>query len=377
MASIIKTNKGMWAYRVHRTIDDKEINKYKSGFRTKAEAKRAALELESQIDNGLQVNNNISFADYFLKWAQVYVIGKQSVDVDKSINLIYQRIKNYFGTTPLAKIKKITYQKFINDMTEQHHLAKRTIIKYNTYINKMVNNAIDEGIIIRSFTNHIQNYGHEGKKANKKFLDLANFEKLINYAFKVASIDYPIASMTAFAGLTGARASEVLGMTWHDVDFENHTITINKIYSPERKLKKTKTPSSVRTIAIPNNLINLLKQLKHAQQAYYLATGYRDHDNFIFRNAKTLHIFTNRNINYRFYHLQSKAGIPVDKQISFHGLRHTHASYLISNNVPISYISKRLGHKDISVTLKTYAHLLDEIEQKNNQQAMNLLDKIN
>lgn len=56
------------------------------------------------------------------------------------------------------------------------------------------------------------------------------------------------------------------------------------------------------------------------------------------------------------------------KEITCHGLRHTHASMLLFKGVNIKYVSRRLGHKDIVTTLQTYSHIMDEMEQKESRQ---------
>ena len=79
----------------------------------------------------------------------------------------------------------------------------------------------------------------------------------------------------------------------------------------------------------------------------------------------------------------SKFALPIDevenkdnymqlKQISFHGLRHTHATILIANGENIKVVSERLGHTDIRMTLNTYTHVLKSMKNK----TANLLDKI-
>ncbi|WP_313803744.1 tyrosine-type recombinase/integrase [Cytobacillus sp.] len=50
--------------------------------------------------------------------------------------------------------------------------------------------------------------------------------------------------------------------------------------------------------------------------------------------------------------------------MTFHGLRHTHASLLLYQGINVKYISRRLGHNDIVTTLQTYSHIVDEMEQK-------------
>ena len=70
--------------------------------------------------------------------------------------------------------------------------------------------------------------------------------------------------------------------------------------------------------------------------------------------------------------LAEEVGFPA---IRFHGLRHSHVSYLLHNGVDIAYISKRVGHSNVNVTLKTYAHMLKEKEAEQSSRTINLLQK--
>lgn len=64
------------------------------------------------------------------------------------------------------------------------------------------------------------------------------------------------------------------------------------------------------------------------------------------------------------------------KIITFHGLRHTHASYLLSKDVAIQYVSERLGHADVNITLSVYTHLLDKKRSIETQKALDELQKL-
>ncbi|EKP3986685.1 tyrosine-type recombinase/integrase, partial [Listeria monocytogenes] len=66
-----------------------------------------------------------------------------------------------------------------------------------------------------------------------------------------------------------------------------------------------------------------------------------------------------------------------NKDISIHGLRHTHATLLLYNDCNIKYLSKRLGHNTIVTTLETYSHVIDEMEQKESYKISELMNKIN
>lgn len=88
--------------------------------------------------------------------------------------------------------------------------------------------------------------------------------------------------------LTGCRASEVIALQWPDINFDENTIRIDKSwdYVYATGFKPTKTPAGVRTIDVPQMLINLLKRLRAEQTAANMKTGYRDNLNLVFRNNK-------------------------------------------------------------------------------------------
>ncbi|MFS0752465.1 tyrosine-type recombinase/integrase [Oceanobacillus sp. 1P07AA] len=62
--------------------------------------------------------------------------------------------------------------------------------------------------------------------------------------------------------------------------------------------------------------------------------------------------------------------------ITMHGLRHTHASVLLYENVSIHYISERLGHSDINTTLREYTHVIKELREKDEQETINIFEKM-
>ncbi|MCK8627659.1 tyrosine-type recombinase/integrase [Fructobacillus cardui] len=64
------------------------------------------------------------------------------------------------------------------------------------------------------------------------------------------------------------------------------------------------------------------------------------------------------------------------KQIKMHGLRHTHASYLLANDVDIQYVSERLGHAGVDITMKVYAHLMKEKRFKEKDKTIRLLQNL-
>ena len=179
--------------------------------------------------------------------------------------------------------------------------------------------------------------------------------------------------------LTGLRVSELCGLRWCDVDFKNGTISVSNqlIYEPKAKvlfLGKLKTQSSNRKITIPLVLVNYLKNLKKARAATNLEYIVLDKMGNPY-NPKALSTNFSKKIS-----LFSK---PIDQveekenymqlpKITFHGLRHTHATMLIANGENVKVVSERLGHSDIRMTLNTYTHIVDDM----NKNTAQLLDNM-
>lgn len=76
-------------------------------------------------------------------------------------------------------------------------------------------------------------------------------------------------------------------------------------------------------------------------------------------------------VNKSLKHALKRAGIA--KRITHQGLRHSHVSLLLFKGINIKYISRRVGHSDVSTTLNKYSHIIDEMEQLESQKVNELL----
>ncbi|WP_156656556.1 tyrosine-type recombinase/integrase, partial [Fructilactobacillus florum] len=124
-----------------------------------------------------------------------------------------------------------------------------------------------------------------------------------------------------------------------------------------------KTESSKRTIRVNQEILKIISELK--------VNGYQE----TFMNQfKTLP--TSGAVNKVLRNSLKELGINKHR-FHFHSLRHTHVAYLLSNDVDIYVISKRLGHSNISTTTNVYSYLIDEYKNRANDQIENILDKLN
>jgi len=164
---------------------------------------------------------------------------------------------------------------------------------------------------------------------------------------------------------TGCRISELLALTWQDVDMAGCTITINKIIQRTDKqwtVLEPKTKSSRRTISVPQECVVALKKQKAQQAAWRLRAGSKWQDIvpglvFTCLKGQPLHRSV---VCHALQRECKKLGLPV---LTIHQLRHLHASLLLAQGLPIPLVAARLGHANPSVTMKIYAHAVDRQDE--------------
>lgn len=166
---------------------------------------------------------------------------------------------------------------------------------------------------------------------------------------------------------TGMRQGEILGLKWQDINYDEQTIDIKRsiknvahIDSEDKKryefvVQTPKTKRSIRTIPIPSNLIVPLKNHRKAQlqEKFRAGSSYNDND-FIFTTELGTNIDAS-NLLKKFKKILLKANIPYRK---FHALRHTFATKLFENDVPIKTVQELLGHSNMSITANIYTHVM-------------------
>lgn len=366
-----------WTFRIrYKDTTGKRKSLSKGGFRTKTEAYTVGLELELKYKQvGLSTDENISFYDYYQNWIKVYKIGKLDKTTESRYNAIGKFIKENFHDDLLKQITKAQYQKALDDYAAKH--VKHTVRRFNGIIRHCIKDALEDRVIYRDFTRDVVIQGSESKASDLKYLEKNEASALKDYCLKNASLKSISYYEIIFGLMTGCRYGEVTGLTWKDINYKDKTISITKAYDYKFQtgFKNVKTPSSVRVITINDELITMLKKLHKEQNTAFMKQGYRDDLNLVFRN-NCHQIISDEAVNKTLRTILDSDHINSKNTITFHGLRHTHASLLISNDIGIDYISKRLGHSNTSVTMNVYLHLLESKRKVEDDNAMKFLETI-
>lgn len=166
------------------------------------------------------------------------------------------------------------------------------------------------------------------------------------------------------AAFYGLRRGEVLGLKWDAIDFERNTITIKRTVTSVNidgkitiiEQDSAKTKSSLRTLPLVSQFREYFLSVRDAQKENKRVCGNSyDYgcDGYIFVDALGRRMKPDY-ISCTFTSLLEKNGL---KRIRFHDLRHSCASLLLANGVPMKQIQEWLGHSDFNTTANIYAHL--------------------
>lgn len=341
-------------------IDYKLVQTSKSGFKTKRAAKEYAIKMENDITNGVNIADNPTFYNFFQAW--INEVKKPTLRPSTFVKYEQdlKRLDNYFRFTKIKDIKRLDYQQFIN----QINVSTLTLRMINRRYRACVKYAILESIISNDFTQGVELSGNDDHVKHPQYLNIREIKALTNYVKDNRSGNKLTYYMILTSLYTGARYGEIAGLQWQDLNFKDKTISISHSWHPDTKeLGETKNKQSIRTIVVTDELLKILNELKTNNNNLVFAT----------KNGHVPPAYSNMSASLKL--ILNKLNINK-KDFTMHSLRHCHVALLHSQGVDWYAISRRLGHKDLSTTLETYAYMIDEEKRKSNSIIQNKLHKI-
>ena len=261
----------------------------------------------------------------------------------------------------IAKMVCDTYNLDIKKMFTSSNtkpLSEKTIRNHMEIIYSILNTAVKWNVIKDNPMKRIDM--KRSKHTSAKFYDDIQVGKMLD---ELANEHISLATMVYLSIDIGLRRGELTGLTWDDVDFKKSQISINKqrhyVVGYGVIEDTPKTNAGIRTVTISKTVLNLLKKYRNYQirQRLKLGSAWKN-EPYIFLNEDGSAI--SPNLPYKwFVSFLERHNLP---KITFHQLRHTNASLLISSGEDIATVSGRLGHADKSITLNTYTHLIKSRE---------------
>lgn len=346
MASIVKVGKKYKA----------QISLYKHGthkkliktFHTKEEANLWALEMELEKGKGKDLaNREAYFPDFFSNW--LYIVKKKDIRETTFQNYIkaLRIIEDLFAGIKLKDLNDIIVQQKVDKYAENH--SKKTTHELLLKIKTSLRDAYARGYISTDFLYLVKARGKILDKRNKA-LSITDFKKLRTYLLENPIDEFHILILLALE--TGMRRGELLGIK-PEYLFE-YGIQVRESISPTSTDTSLKTENSKRDVTINKEVYDLIQAIPVKPNGYIF-----DPDGF--------------HQSRKLAKLLEELGIP---KTTFHGLRDTHASFLFSKDIDITYVSKRLGHVNIQTTQNYYLELMPEKRHQQDADALNLLNSL-
>lgn len=359
---------------------------------------KSRKELKDKVKKFLQEleNNHVDAISTITigKWCQIWLneIVKPSVKIKTYEN--YKRTCNnhiipVFGKVYLKKLQPINIQKYLNKLCENRE--PNTVITIRNHFIILLNAAIEYGYVKINVAKRTKPPKKRSKEINplndeqiKKLLYIAEKGEYIFYGIKqrwqendgMIYLRKSYYVVVVLALTTGMRQGEIFGLKWENISFSKKSLYVvnNMVTSAENgeMLDSPKTVTSKRNILLPQRTLEVLQQWQIYQKKYEEKWSgiYNNSNNLVFTNSYG-NMVSITNFTKRYFRKMLRAA-NINDDVTFHTLRHTHATQLLKHGVNIKVVSERLGHSSTSVTMNIYAHALPDMQES----AINELNKI-
>lgn len=288
-------------------------------------------------ENG-ELSADMLFADFMELWLEVVRNSIEKTTFSSYTQMVKGKIVPYFRKTgvKLGELQARHIQSFY--LYELKTVCPNTVIHEHANIHKALKYAVKMDLIPYNPADKV-----ERPKKQKYIADYYRLEEL-EQLFE-ATKDHPYSLLIQITAFYGLRRSEALGLRWDAIDFERNTITIRHIVTNAKidgkyeiiREDRAKTKSSLRSLPLVGNIREKLLALKEQQKENKRICGNcynREYDGYVFVDAMG-NIFNPRNLSSNFSKLLEMNGL---RHIRFHDLRHSCASLLLANDVPMKQI---------------------------------------
>ena len=301
----------------------------------------------------------LTFADYLEQWIEGAGVNIKPNPYRTYQAMVANHIVPYFKQHPvlLQELKPTDldayYQSKQQPGSKQNGkgtLSTMSIRHHHQVISKALSDAVHDGLI--QFNPASAARKPKVERYNASFLNPSEIDTMLAlFIGNVAELPVNLCAVYGF------RRSEVLGLKWEHIDFENRTITVTETLQQGVNgdyVDTPKTNSSYRTLPMTDSVYKLLKGQKHRQERLQGALGAGYIQNDYVCTWPDGNVISPNYLTRTFHNVIVKSSLP---NIRLHDLRHSAASNLLNMGFSIVQVQQWLGHGSASTTLNFYAHV--------------------
>lgn len=345
----------------------KRKQKWQGGFHSKKEAEAELARVVNSVEQGTYVNAaRTLLSDYLRRWLEAAKVSLAPATYRRYWVATEMHIIPCLGNIPIAKLQPLEIQRFLTDELNSGRRDNKTsvgrglspaTVRYNyRVLHHALAQAVEWQLLMRNPADFVKTPKPQKKEIS--VLDEAEVDRLLQ-SLKGTWL-YTPAFLAVF---TGMRMGEVLGLTWEDVDFRERVIHVRQASCQRRvgapQFRQPKTEKSRRSIDVSSTVTKVLREHRTEQLCWRLKAGSAWQDYNLVCSLEDGRPVNPPSLSSSFRTVAARLGM----SISFHGLRHTHASLLLKAGVPAKVVSERLGHSGIGLTMDTYSHVMPGMQR--------------
>ncbi|WP_283122820.1 site-specific integrase [Anaerotignum lactatifermentans] len=328
--------------------------------------KRRALEFLENLKRTYETKESMEnmdgsrllMTDYMDEWLKIVKPLVERATYKSYDNMVSARIRPHFEKLNLLLTEvEPKHIKMLYDETLEQGYTTNTVIHYHAVLHQALAYAVKNDYILSNPADRVKR-----PKKNKHISSFYTKEEILTL-LDIAKDD-PIYIPIVLSAYYGFRRSETLGMRWSAIDFENKTITVNHKVTELTENGKTivyaedklKTKSSYRTLplipVVEEKLLEHKAKLERNQKLF--GNSYcKEYMDYVCVDEMGK-LFRPNFVSDHFGWLLKKYGL---KKLTFKELRHSCASMLVAEGIPMKSIQEWLGHSNFSTTADIYSHI--------------------
>lgn len=297
---------------------------------------------------------DMTVSAWFDYWIENFKAGNvKSNTIINYKNRFSNSIEPYIGNMLLKDVKPMHCQNVLNQMADSNH-KNSTIDLVRTAMKMLFEGAVENEVINRNpITKSVK--CTQGKESNKKNALTVKQQRVFLETAKESSYYFQY----AFVLQTGIRVGELVGLKWHDIDFDNRILHISRTtnqISGEWVTGTPKSKSGTRDIPLTKEAVKILNAVKERKRMNNIVPIQYHDTVFTSSNGKPI---DNSSYNAALRKICDKAGI---EKISMHILRHTFATRCIEGGMQPKTLQEILGHSSIDITMDIYVHVMEDVK---------------
>lgn len=367
-----------WSYVIRVTDPETGVSKPKwvGGFRTEDDAKEARDEARVKARRGEYVDRNaITVAEYLDEWLDAHAVEIKPKTLADYRHLIERHVKPNIGGLRLQAVRPGQITKLYRNLVtiggrRGTGLSPRTV----SYVHAVLRKAFGDAVLVEQVIP--SNPVERAKRPRRRPAEPGEVWTAAELrAFLKVAETHRLFAFFHLAAYTGARRGELLNLRWRDVDLDGTSVQIKgsaSFIAGERIEGTTKSGRS-RVVSVDPGTVEVLRAHRKRQLADKLKVGKswkgaeREADGFVFATGwgDPVHPDTVSSLMTSLIklHNEPKDGTRPAEPLPharLHDLRHVHATTLLLAGVPVHVVAARLGHADPSITLRVYAHVVNQ-----------------